>query len=416
MLHPGQVRDHPDVIRAGLRKRYAGVEAEDVLDQWLLLDAARRRAATRRDSLVQALHRQRSTASTHDLRALQLELRQITLELRLQETESRRMLMRLPNMPDERVPTGRGPGHGVELRRWLRPPDPSFAPKRHDHLAAALGILDLPRATRLSGPRFPLLIGAGARLARSLAAFMLDQHTRSGYVEISPPHLLKATTLEGTGHLPLHEDELYSLPRDSLWLSPTAEVQLVALHAGETIAGPDLPLAYTACTPAFRREAGGARSTTPGLLRQHQFDKVELVRISTPEDSDAAFDRLTLDAESILRRLDLPYRLMALPSGDLPFASRRTYDLEVWMPAQRSYVEISSISDCGTFQSRRLNLRYRASARGQVRFPHTLNGSALAIGRTLAAVLENGQRPDGSVAIPEALTGYLGEQLLVPIS
>jgi seryl-tRNA synthetase len=222
MLHPGQVRDHPDVIRAGLRKRYAGVEAEDVLDQWLLLDAARRRAATRRDSLVQTLHRQRSTASTDDLRALQLELRQITQELRLQETESRRMLMRLPNLPDERVPTGRGPGHKVELRRWLRPPDPSFVPKRHDHLAAALGILDLPRATRLSGPRFPLLKGAGARLARSLAAFMLDQHTRSGYVEISPPHLLKATTLEGTGHLPLHEDELYSLPRDSLWLSPTA--------------------------------------------------------------------------------------------------------------------------------------------------------------------------------------------------
>jgi seryl-tRNA synthetase len=416
MLHPGQVREHPDVIRAGLRKRYAGVEAEDILAQWLQLDAARRRAATRRDSLVQTLHLQRSTASTHDLRALQLELRQATQELHLQETESRRMLMRLPNMPDERVPPGRGPGHGVELRRWLQAPDTSIAPKRHDHLAAALGILDLPRATHLSGPRFPLLIGAGARLARSLAAFMLDQHTRSGYVEISPPHLLKATTLEGTGHLPLHEDELYSLPRDGLWLSPTAEAQLVALHAGETIAGPDLPLAYTACTPAFRREAGGAGSTSPGLLRQHQFDKVELVRITTPEDSDTAFDRLTLDAESILQSLGLPYRLVALPSGDLPFASRRTYDLEVWMPAQASYVEISSISDCGTFQARRLNLRYRASARGQLRFPHTLNGSALAIGRTLAAVLENGQRPDGSVVIPEALSGYLGQKLLVPIS
>jgi seryl-tRNA synthetase len=245
---------------------------------------------------------------------------------------------------------------------------------------------------------------------------MLDQHARSGYVEILPPHLLKTTTLEGTGHLPLHADELYSVPRDGLWLSPTAEVQLVALHAGETIPGADLPLAYTACTPAFRREAGGARSATPGLIRQHQFDKVELVRISTPEDSDAAFDTLVLDAENILQRLDLPYRLVSLPCGDLPFASRRTYDLEVWMPAQGSYVEISSISDCGAFQSRRLNLRYRVTARGQVRFPHTLNGSALAIGRTLAAVLENGQRADGSVAIPEALSPYLGERLLVPIS
>jgi seryl-tRNA synthetase len=416
MLHPGQVREHPDVIRAGLRKRYASVEAEDALEQWLLLDAARRRAATRRDELVQALRRQSSTASTHDLRALQMEVRRATEELQLQETQARRMLMRLPNMPDERVPIGRGPGHGVELRRSGDTSNLSFTPQRHDQLGEGLGILDLPRATRLSGPRFPLLKGEGARLARTLANFMLDQHTRSGYVEISPPHLLKAATLEGTGHLPLHEDELYSLPRDGLWLSPTAEAQLVALHAGETIPGPDLPLAYTACTPAFRREAGGTRSTTPGLLRQHQFDKVELVRISTPEDSDAAFDRLVLDAEGILQRLDLPYRLVALASGDLPFASRRTYDLEVWMPAQQSYVEISSISDCGPFQSRRLNLRYRPSARGQARFPHTLNGSALAIGRTLAAVLENGQRRDGSVAIPEALAGYFGEPLLVPVS
>jgi seryl-tRNA synthetase len=224
--------------------------------------------------------------------------------------------------------------------------------------------------------------------------------------------LLRTETLEGTGHLPTHEEELYRLPEDDLWLSPTAEVQLVALHAGETLPDALLPLAYTAATPAFRREAGSTRAATHGLLRQHQFDKVELVLVATPEESERAWSRLQNDVERVLRLLDLPYRLVALPAGDLPFASQRTCDLEVWMPGQGTYVEISSISDCGPFQARRLNMRYRPSAGGGARFPHTMNASALAIGRTIAALLENGQRADGSVGLPEALYEYFPVRLL----
>jgi len=414
MLHEGYVREQTEAVRVALRQRYSGVAAEVALDQWLEVDAARRSIAARRDLLTHSLHTLRKTGSANDIRAAQLELRRVKEELLLLEGQARRMLLRLPNLPDPRVPPGRGPAHYQEQRRWRQPTALTFAPRRHDELGVALGILDLPRATRLSGSRFPLLVGAGARLARALATFMLDQHAQGGYLEIAPPHLLRLTTLEGTGHLPLHEDELYSLPRDGLWLSPTAEVQLVAFHAGETIAAAKLPLAYTACTPAFRREAGSAGTATRGLLRQHQFDKVELVRITVPEDSDGAFDKLLADAEGILQRLELPYRVVAISAGDLPFSSQRTYDLEVWMPGQGCYVEISSISDCGAFQARRSNLRYRPSTGGHTRFPHTLNGSALAIGRTLAALLENGQRGDGSVALPQVLSPYLAERLLIP--
>jgi seryl-tRNA synthetase len=269
-------------------------------------------------------------------------------------------------------------------------------------------MLDLPRATKLAGPRFPLLVGDGARLARALATLMLDSARSRGYTEVAPPHLLRAATLEGTGHLPRHADEVYAVPRDGLYLSPTAEAQLVALHADETLAERDLPLAYTACTPAFRREAGAAGMAMRGLLRQHQFDKVELVRIATPEAADDAFDTLLADAEAVLRALGLPYRVVALSAGELPFAARRAVDLEAWLAGQGRYVEIASISDCGTFQARRLALRYRPTAGGRTRHPHTLNGSALPIGRTLAVMLEHGQRADGSVALPPALRAYFG--------
>jgi len=243
---------------------------------------------------------------------------------------------------------------------------------------------------------------------------MLDLHAEGGYVEIAPPHLLRSETLRGTGHLPVHRRDLYHAARDDLWLSPTAEAQLVAMHAGETIPAATLPLAFTACTPAFRREAGSSRRATHGLLRQHQFDKVELVRITTPEDTDNAFERLIADAGRVLEKLEIPYRLVALPAGDLPFSSRRTHDLEAWMPGQGGYVEISSISDCGPFQARRLNMRYQPTGGARSQYPHTLNASALAIGRAMAALLENGQRSDGSVALPEALSTYLPERVLAP--
>lgn len=420
MLDEDYVRTQPDVVRAALRQRNGVAEA--ALDEWLALDTARRSAATRRDELVVVLRAwsrsgvHQDTSKTPDIEAIEGELRQVQSELARLELKARETLLRLPNLPDARVDTGRGPGHYRELRQWGEPPTFSFSPRSHDELGAALGILDLPRAVRLAGSRFPLLVGVGARLARALAAFMLDLHAGSGYVEIAPPHLLRSDTLRGTGHLPMHERDLYHATRDDLWLSPTAEAQLVAIHADETIPAAALPLAYTACTPAFRREAGSTRRASRGLLRQHQFDKVELVLITLPEDTDKAFDRLVADAGTVLERLAIPYRLVALPAGDLPFSSRRTYDLEAWMPGQGGYVEISSVSDCGPFQARRLNMRYKPAEGARTRFPHTLNASALAIGRTIAALLENGQGSDGSVALPEALAAYLPERVLTPRS
>ncbi len=417
MLNERYVREHADEVRAALNRRHAGADVERALAEWLVLDAQRRAAAQRHDALARDLIARESgtaSASTAETRAARRERTAADDARIVLEARARRLLMRLPNLPDGRVPDGQGPTHNVEVRRWGEPAQLDVAPKRHEELAAALSILDLPRAAKLAGARFPLLVGAGARLSRALAALMLDMHAERGYVEVAPPHLLRTEVLEGTGHLPRHEDDLYAAPRDDLYLSPTAEAQLVALHAGETLPIGRLPLAYTACTPAFRREAGSTRAAMKGLLRLHQFDKVELVRITTPEGADAAFDAIVADAEAVLQRLELPYRVVALCAGELPFTSQRTWDIEAWMAGQGRYVEVSSVSDCGTFQSRRLNLRYRSASGGPSRFAHTLNGSALAIGRTMAALLEQGQQADGSVALPPALAGYLPLREITP--
>ena len=405
MLDERLARERPEVVRAGLRRRHAGAPAEAALDAWLALDEQRRALAGERDRLAAAVAS--GTATRHERDAAQRALAQIA-------TEARTYWLALPNLPDPRVPEGKDEQANVELRRWGEPPTFDFALRPHWELGAALGLLDLARATRLAGPRFPLLVGAGARLVRALAALMLDLHARRGYVEVAPPHLLRPEILEGTGHLPRYADDLFAVPADRLYLSPTAEVQLVGLHADEIVSGERLPLAYTACTPAFRREAGSAGRATRGLLRQHQFDKVELVRIAAPEGADAAFETIVADAEAVLQRLELPYRVEALSAGELPFSAQRTYDLEVWMPSQGGYFEISSISDCGTFQARRSRLRYRPPGGGRPRYPHTLNGSALAIGRTVAALLENGQRADGSVRLPAALAAYTGFAVVRP--
>jgi seryl-tRNA synthetase len=371
------------------------------IDAWLALDARRRALAGARDTLAR-------TAPADARRAADRALAEV-------ERDARATLLALPNLPDARVPDGATPAANVELRRWGQPPAFAFTPRPHWELGERLGILDLARATKLAGPRFPLLMGAGARLARALGNLMLELHARRGYVEVAPPHLVRPATLEATGHLPLHADDLFMVERDALALSPTAEVQLVGLHAGETLAEARLPLAYTAWTPAFRREAGAAGSATRGLLRQHQFDKVELVRIATPDGADAAFDAILADAEAVLRALELPYRVVALCAGELPFSAARTYDLEVWLPARGAYFEIASISDCGPFQARRARLRYRPADGARARHPHTLNGSALAIGRTIAALLENGQAADGAVRLPAALAAALGgADILMP--
>lgn len=416
MLNERLIRDHPERIREALRRRHANAETEQALEAWRSLDARRRALATHHDEVARAATDRRArmgtTGASAQVRAAERERKTIEDEVASLTSRQRDLLLRLPNIPDARTPDGFNEADNVELARWGVPGVFDFAPRRHDDLAVALGLLDPPRAVTLSGSRFPLLVGRGARLQRVLSAMMLEMHTACGYIEIAPPHLLRAETLEGSGHLPHYVDDLYTVRDGALSLSPTAEAQLVALHAGETLDETTLPLAYTAATPSFRREAGSSGSATRGLLRQHQFEKVELVRVVTPESADAAFDTLRADAEAVLRRLELPYRVVALCAGELPFSAQRTHDLEVWMPGMGEYVEISSVSDCGQFQARRLNMRYRPSGGGHARYPHTLNGSALAIGRTIAALLENGQRADGSVRLPAALHEAMGVDTL----
>jgi seryl-tRNA synthetase len=334
------------------------------------------------------------------------------LELRLNDVERERdaMLLSIPNLPHPSVPAGQSADANVEVRRWGSPRQFEFEPKAHWDLGPALGILDFERATRMSGARFSVLFGAGARLARALINFMLDLHTREhGYTEVEPPFLVNRQALIGTGNLPKFEPDLFRVAGEwDLFLIPTAEVPLTNLHREEVIDGRQLPLRYTAYTPCFRSEAGSHGADVRGLIRQHQFDKVELVAFTTPEQSHDELSKLTRDAETVLERLELPYRRVLLCTGDMGFASAKTFDLEVWLPSQQTYREISSCSNTEAFQARRAAIRFRPDGTGKTQFAHTLNGSGLAVGRTLIAILENGQQADGSVVIPAALRPFMG--------
>lgn len=414
MLSERWLRAQPEQARTALARRHADAETLAALESWLALDVERRALAAQFDAQAAEARRRGAArdprqAATHEAaRATRRALDGLVARMRA-------LALALPNVPDARTPDGSDASANVVVREWGERPAFDFTPQPHDVIGARLGILDLPRATRMSGARFPLLLGAGARLARALAAWMLAAHHVAGYVEVAPPDLLLAETLVGTGHLPQHSHDLFALPADDLYLSPTAEAQLMALHAGETLDA--LPLAYTAYTQAYRREAGSAGARTHGLLRQRQFGKVELARVVASEDADAALAAMVASAEALVRGLDLPYRVVELCAGELPFSARRAFDLEVWLAGEGRYIEISSVSDCGEFQARRLRLRYRERPGAQASYPHTLNGSALPIGRTLAALLERGQRADGSVALPEALAPYYdGPMILKPAS
>ncbi len=333
------------------------------------------------------------------------------VEARIRELEEVRadLLLRVPNLPDPSIPDGVSEEENVEVARWGKIPSFDFEPKPHWELGEALGILDFERAAKISGSRFAVLKGAGAALERALINFMVDLHVREhGYTEVWPPYLVRRHAMEGTGQLPNLEADCYRTDGDdAYYLIPTAEVPLVNLHREEILDPEVLPLKYVAYTPCFRREAGSHGKDVRGLMRQHQFSKVELVKITRPEESDEELETLRRDAEEVLRRLGLPYRVMLLCAGDLGFAAAKTYDLEVWVPSQGRYREISSCSNCGDFQARRAKIRYRF-AKGDNRLCHTLNGSGLAVGRTVIAILENYQQADGSVVIPEALRPYLG--------
>ena len=338
------------------------------------------------------------------------QIRQLGIQLDAVEYQRDQALLILPNLPHASVPVGAGPAENVEVRRHGEPRQFDFEPQPHWDLGPALGIIDFERATKIAGARFTVLRGAGARLSRALINFMLDLHTREhGYREIEPPFLVNAASLMGTGNLPKFEGDLFKVAGDwDLYLVPTAEVPLTNLHRGEILDGRELPIRYTAYTPCFRSEAGSYGRDVRGIIRQHQFQKVELVSITAPEQSRAEHERMLSCAEEVLRRLDLHYRVVTLCTGDMGFPAQKTYDIEVWLPGQNMYREISSCSVCGEFQARRMNARYRGKENRQVRHVHTLNGSGVAVGRALIVVMETYQQQDGSIAVPDVLQGYMG--------
>ena len=419
MLDPQYVRDHPGDVEARLRAR--GIDPAKELAELQSVEAERRRLIPG----VEALKREQNAAGEavakakkegRDPSAIFVENRARAATIRDQEAllatvERRRdaLLLTLPNLPHESVPVGAGSADNREISRWGSPPTFAFEPKPHWELGPALGILDFERAARMSGARFSVLLGAGARLARALINFMLDLHTREhGYQEIEPPFLVNAAALTGTGNLPKFEQDLFRIGGDwDLYLIPTAEVPLTNLHRQEILDGRRLPLRYTAYTPCFRSEAGSYGADVRGLIRQHQFDKVELMTFARPEDSHAELERLTKNAETVLERLGLPHRRVLLCTGDMGFASAKTYDLEVWLPSQKAYREISSCSNTEAFQARRAEIKFRPDGTGKAQLVHTLNGSGLAVGRTLIAILENNQQKDGSVIVPDVLRTYM---------
>jgi seryl-tRNA synthetase len=364
--------------------------------------ARRKRAGEPADDLMARLK-----ASGEDVKALDGELRRI-------EADLDERVLALPNFPAAEIPDGDASANRV-VRTWGEPPRFDFAPRPHWEIAAALGILDLPAGAQLAGSGFPLFRGMGARLVRALSGFMLDLHTREhGYEEIAPPYLANRASLRGTGQLPKFEEDLYAIPSDDLFLIPTAEVPLTNIHRGEILEASELPRGYCAWTPCFRREAGAHGKDTRGLIRVHQFDKVELVRFCRPEEAETEHARMTAHAEAVLQRLGLPYRVLELAAGDIGFASARTFDLEVWAAGVGGWLEASSSSTFTDFQARRADIRYRPAPRAKPEFVHTLNASGVAFPRTIIALLENNQAADGSVRVPEALVPYLGVDRLVP--
>jgi seryl-tRNA synthetase len=417
MLDPKWIRENPEDVRELLRRRNHSFD----LDSLLLLETRRREILTGVEDLksvrndgsrkVGEIKKAGGDASAlmEEMRAAGERIKEMDAALADVEEGLRSQLMMMPNRLHSSVPDGRDENDNLEIKRWGEPRKFDFEPKPHWELGEALGIMDFEVGARLSESRFTVLKNEGARVERGLINFMLELHTsKHGYTEISPPILVNSSTMEGTGQLPKFAEEQYKCSNDDLWLIPTAEVPLTNLHHGEILRESDLPLYYTAYTPCFRREAGSYGRDMRGMLRQHQFDKVELVKLCTPETSYAEHDLLLEAAEEVLQILELPYRVVVLSTGDIGNASCKTYDIEVWLPSQNCYREISSCSNCEDFQARRMGTRYRSKDGGRINLVHTLNGSGVAVGRCLIAIMENFQQPDGSIVIPGALRPYVG--------
>lgn len=417
------LRESPDEVRAALARR--STDYADSVDRLLALDQRRRlllqdterRKAERNRASEEVARRKRDGADGSrliaELKLLSDSIKALDHQLRSVERDLRDQLLRLPNLPQADLPEGDA-SHNRVLRTWGERRVFDFDPRPHWDLGKDLGILDLPRGAKLAGSGFPLFRGLGARLVRALIDYMIDLHTSEhGYVEVAPPYLVTREVAEGTGNLPVFVDEMY-VTTDGLFLIPTAEVPVTNMHRDEILAATDLPRGYVAYTPCFRREAGAAGKDTRGLIRVHQFDKVELVRFSRPDDSPAELEKLLTHAETVLQRLDIPYRVVVLATGDLGFASAKTYDLEVWAAGVGTWLEVSSASTFTDFQARRANIRYRPAPGEKPEFVHTLNASGVALPRTLIAILENYQQADGSLRVPEPLVSYLGKESLTP--
>lgn len=428
MLDVNYVRENLDLVRQKMAHRNFDPK---LLEDFTKLDVERRTLIRERDDLNAASNRisREVGALMRDGRrdeaeGLKAESRVLTeknkgIESRLDELESdfRAILVNIPNLPHDSVPIGDDESGNLEVRRWGTPRDftaEDFAPKDHIDLGTGLGILDQERAAKVTGSRFSVLSGLGAKMERALIAFMLDLHSREhGYTEILPPFIVNSASMFGTGQLPKFEADLFKLRDDrELYLIPTAEVPLTNLHRDEILPEKDLTVSYTAYTPCFRSEAGSYGRDVRGLIRQHQFDKVELVKLTRPEDSYSALEELTGNAERVLQLLELPYRVVALCTADMGFSSSKTYDIEVWLPSQNTYREISSCSNCEAFQARRAQIRFKRDGKSKTEFVHTLNGSGLAVGRTWLAILENYQQKDGTVKVPKALIPYLGVEVI----
>ncbi len=417
MLDVKLIRKNPEAVRAGLAKRNNKVN----LDRFLSLDAKRReiiqkaeQLKNKRNTVSQEIARRKKEKKDTD--AIIAEMQQVSQDIRKMDEEAREteeqlnnILLTLPNLPHESVPVGKDDADNVEVRRWGTPAKFSFEPKAHWDLGEDLGILDFATAAKVTGARFTFYKGLGTRLERSLFTFMMDLHSmKHGYTEIFPPFMVNRRSMIGTGQLPKFEEDAFKVEGTDYYLIPTAEVPVTNMHREQILDGAQLPVKYCAYSACFRSEAGAAGRDTRGLIRQHQFNKVELVKFVKPENSYDELESLTNDAEDVLKELGLPYRVVNLCSGDLGFSSAKTYDLEVWLPSYQRYVEISSCSNFEDFQARRADIKFRDGAKGKPQYVHTLNGSGVAVGRTVAAILENYQQEDGSVVIPEKLRPYMG--------
>ena len=428
MLDPAYVRDNLEAVQKALASRGLNVTAE--LQQLAIAETHRRRLIPQ----IEGLKREQNASGDEVARAKRQgkdashlfdankmrgqQIKQLEVELDSAERQRTILLETLPNLPHSSVPVGKSAADNTVVRTWGEPRQFHYEPKAHWDLGPQLGVIDFERATKISGARFSVLMGAGAQLERALINFMLSLHgNEHGYTEVLPPFLVSASTLYGTGQLPKFEQDLFKIAGEwDLYLIPTAEVPVTNLYRGEILDGRRLPLKYTAYTPCFRSEAGSYGADVRGLIRQHQFDKVELVKFTTPETSYDELESLTANAERVLQLLGLPYRTVVLCTGDMGFSAAKTYDIEVWLPSQNGYREISSCSNCESFQARRANIKYRPEGTGKAEHVHTLNGSGLAVGRTLIAILENYQQKDGTVEIPEALRPFMrGKEKIEPV-